>query len=167
MLAKGPRKITSHFGRPCIPSGGVAKTRNIKNIPAFSRLAGRTPARPILRSYYCANPKEKNDSFISLFFGRMVSGLLSAITFISEQTKTIASSCCGKRSVRSPTLHDNEKRYCFFDGGTTSVSSAAFPQQELAVKGALNEDTIFMYCGIPLVFLGGMFHARCRICRVS
>jgi hypothetical protein len=47
-LLRARAKITSHFGRRCIPPGCVAKTRNIGNIPAFSRLAGRAPTRPNL-----------------------------------------------------------------------------------------------------------------------
>ena len=41
-------KITSHFGRRCIAAGSVAKTRNIRDIPLFSRLAGHAPQRPNL-----------------------------------------------------------------------------------------------------------------------
>jgi len=36
-------KITSHFKRRCIPAGGVAKARNMPDIPALSRLARRAP----------------------------------------------------------------------------------------------------------------------------
>jgi hypothetical protein len=36
-------KITSHFQRPIIPLSGVAKIRNMPDIPAFSRLAERAP----------------------------------------------------------------------------------------------------------------------------
>jgi acyl-CoA synthetase (AMP-forming)/AMP-acid ligase II len=50
-------KITSHFESRCIPAGGVVKTRQMKDMPAFSRLAGRAPQLPKLRTYFCANPK--------------------------------------------------------------------------------------------------------------
>ncbi|XPS89329.1 uncharacterized protein Dvar_73480 [Desulfosarcina variabilis str. Montpellier] len=36
-------KITSHFQRPSIPLSGVAKTRNMPDIPLSSRLAERAP----------------------------------------------------------------------------------------------------------------------------
>jgi hypothetical protein len=38
-------KITSHFQRPVIPLGSVAKIRNMPDIPAFSRLAEQAPER--------------------------------------------------------------------------------------------------------------------------
>jgi len=36
-------KITSHFKRRSIPPGGVAKVRNMPDIPALSRLARQAP----------------------------------------------------------------------------------------------------------------------------
>ena len=36
-------KITSHFKRRCIPPGGVAKVRNMSDIPALSRLTRQAP----------------------------------------------------------------------------------------------------------------------------
>jgi len=36
-------KITSHFKRRCILPGGVAKARNMPDIPALSRLARQAP----------------------------------------------------------------------------------------------------------------------------
>jgi len=36
-------KITSHFKRRCILPGGVAKVRNMPDIPALSRLARQVP----------------------------------------------------------------------------------------------------------------------------
>jgi hypothetical protein len=50
-------EITSHVESRCIPAGGVVKTRQMKDIPAFSRLAGRAPQLPTWRTYFCANPK--------------------------------------------------------------------------------------------------------------
>jgi hypothetical protein len=38
-------KITSHFKRRCILPGGVAKARNILDMPALSRLARQAPQR--------------------------------------------------------------------------------------------------------------------------
>ena len=38
-------EITSHCERRCIAAGGVAKMRNISNIPSFSRLASHAPRR--------------------------------------------------------------------------------------------------------------------------
>jgi type III secretion system-like peptide-binding chaperone len=59
-------KITLHFIRRYIPPGCVAKTRNMPDIPAFSRLAGRAPQRLKLRTYFFVNPKEG----IMAFFGK-------------------------------------------------------------------------------------------------
>jgi hypothetical protein len=50
-------KLTSHFVRRCIPSGCVAKTQEYPDIPAFSRLVGRAPHPPKLRTYFFVNPK--------------------------------------------------------------------------------------------------------------
>ena len=50
-------KITLHFRRRCIPPDCVAKTRNMLDIPAFSRLVSRAPQHLKLRTYFCANPK--------------------------------------------------------------------------------------------------------------
>ncbi len=45
-------------------------------------------------------------------------------------------------------------------GLLSSINFISEQTNTITMKGALNEDTMFMYCGIPLVFLGGMFHAR-------
>jgi hypothetical protein len=59
MDLRAREKITSHFKSRCIPAGGVVKTRQMKDMPAFSRLAGRAPQLPTWRTYFCANPKMK------------------------------------------------------------------------------------------------------------
>ena len=49
-------KIISHFRRRCIPPGCVAKTLNMLDIHAFSRLVSRALQRQKLRTYFRANP---------------------------------------------------------------------------------------------------------------
>jgi hypothetical protein len=44
-LPRACAKITSHYKRRCILSGGVAKLRNMLDIPALSRLASQAPQR--------------------------------------------------------------------------------------------------------------------------
>jgi len=50
-------EITLNFMRPCIPSGGVAKVRNMPDIPTLSRLSNRAPEHLNLPIYFYANPK--------------------------------------------------------------------------------------------------------------
>ena len=57
-------KITQHFRRRCILPDCVAKSRNMPDIPAFSRLASRASQYLKRRTYFCANPK----GLVSLLF---------------------------------------------------------------------------------------------------
>ena len=49
-------KITSHFKRRCIPPGGVAKARNMPDIPALSRLARQAPKHFKLVNLFLREP---------------------------------------------------------------------------------------------------------------
>ena len=59
-MLRAHSKITLHFIRRCLPPGCVAKTRNMPDIPALSRLAGRVPQRLKLRTYFRVNPEALN-----------------------------------------------------------------------------------------------------------
>jgi phospholipid-binding lipoprotein MlaA len=80
----------SHFGRRYIPSGGVAKTRNIQISLRFC-LASRAPQRPKLRTYFFVNPKIRRVMFSAACFSLAVILMSSAAAHAGDEKSGAAS----------------------------------------------------------------------------